>query len=654
MKKHVIALLSICFCLGISVAAAETEKGIYELGEVIVSGQANSSESVATIHTVTALDIQQKGVRTLDEALKLIPGIYIRYGASGAPRIDIRGLRTRHVLLLLNGVPIKDTYDGQFDPTTIPVDHIARIKVTTGGGSVLYGSGGSAGIINIITKKGTEGIHGSIMSEFGPEGYYSGNALVTAGTEKVDGIVSVGTTTRDAVTLSDDFEATSIQDDDARVNSDHERQTIYAGVNYQPTDVFNVGLTLNYQDGENGVPPSTIDNKKDSFAPSIKYDRIDDIESCSFQAAFDYKFQAPLQLRGWAYVSEGDTTTNRYDDDTYSTISKKGSYSQDATSRVTGANFQLAYVPRDADKISVAVFMEKDSWESDGYEIDKNGVSQSFSTDTDLQFYSLALEYATSITDRLDLVVGYGFHAMEKETGNDEEDFSCMAGLSYDLTDTTILKGSWSKSIKFPTTKELYDLDGGNADLTAETIYTWELGVEHLFPAATTVSLTGYIKDAKDFIEKDGDDAYLNYEKYRFKGVEIAVVNTWIENLTVTGTASLMTSEDRSANSQKDELQNRPEQKLSLEGRYAFPFGLTAQVSFLHVADQYYYSKTEPLEKAELDDFQVIDCKLSQALFNNQVEIYLRAENLLDELYYQSYGYPCSGRTVYAGATYRF
>ncbi len=655
MKKKLILWSGIILCLITSHAFAQTETSFYQLGEVVVTDQTTSSESVATVHTVTALDIEQKGIRTLDEALKLIPGIYIRYGASGAPRIDIRGFRTRHVMLLLNGIPIKDTYDGQFDPTTIPVDHIARIKVTTGGGSVLYGAGGSAGIINIITKKGSQGLHTSILNEFGPEGYYSTNATLTGGSDKIDGVVSIGNTSRDAVPVSDDFNETSLQDNDDRENSDYERQTAFAGVDYAVTDVFNLGLTFNYQDGKNGVPPSTIDDKKDIFAPSIKYDRIEEIKSTSLQAAFDYTFQAPLQLRGWLYTSTGDTLTNRYDNDKYTSITKKGSYTEDATSTVNGANFQLSWLPRTSDRLTFAAMVEKDSWESDGYEIDKNGDQDAFDMDYDLGFTSLALEYTTQITDKIKAVAGYGFHAMDKDGGSDEDDFSLMAGASFDVTDTTTLKGSWSRSIKFPTAKELYAQDGSNPDLTSETIYSWELGVTQVLPADTTVSITGYIKDAEDFIEKDDtDDLYKNFEEYRFKGVEIEVVNTFVENLTLTGTASLMSSEDRSANTEKDELQNRPEQKYSLEGSYIFPFGLTARLSWLYVADQYYYSKETPLEKAELDDFQVVDFKVSQRLFQDTLEIFLRGENLLDEDYEQSYGFPCQGRTLYAGAVLRF
>ncbi|KPK21400.1 MAG: TonB-dependent receptor, partial [Nitrospira bacterium SG8_3] len=152
--------LSLCilFARGGLSQAAEEDMGTYTLGEVVVTAERHLVESVGTVREITAKDIEAKGARTLGEALELLPGVDIRTGAEGVPRVDLRGFRSRHVLLLLNGIPLNSTFDGQFDPSIIPVESIARIKVSYGSNSVLYGQGGLGGVINIITKKGTEGI----------------------------------------------------------------------------------------------------------------------------------------------------------------------------------------------------------------------------------------------------------------------------------------------------------------------------------------------------------------------------------------------------------------------------------------------------------------------------------------------------------------
>ena len=149
---------SMSVCRPLSAAEAdEKNAGVYTLGEVVVSARQDVVETAGTVREVTAEEIQNKDARTLDQALQLLPGVEIRTGAEGTPRVDIRGFRSRHVLLLLDGVPLNSTYDGQFDPSIIPTENIAKIKVSYGANSVLYGQGGMGGVINIITKKGKGG-----------------------------------------------------------------------------------------------------------------------------------------------------------------------------------------------------------------------------------------------------------------------------------------------------------------------------------------------------------------------------------------------------------------------------------------------------------------------------------------------------------------
>ena len=89
---------------------------------VVVTGTLPGVQAIGTVRRVTAADIARRGARTLDEAIALLPGVNIRTGGNGTPRVDLRGLVTRHVKLLINGVPLNSTYDGQFDPTTIPME----------------------------------------------------------------------------------------------------------------------------------------------------------------------------------------------------------------------------------------------------------------------------------------------------------------------------------------------------------------------------------------------------------------------------------------------------------------------------------------------------------------------------------------------------
>ena len=74
MKKFSISIVFTVFFLTAGVfqaahiyAAEPDREGVYTLGEIVVSGQANSVESVSTIHKVTAEEITNSGARNLKD-----------------------------------------------------------------------------------------------------------------------------------------------------------------------------------------------------------------------------------------------------------------------------------------------------------------------------------------------------------------------------------------------------------------------------------------------------------------------------------------------------------------------------------------------------------------------------------------------------------
>ncbi|MEH1739703.1 TonB-dependent receptor [Fusobacterium varium] len=108
---------------------------------------------------VTSKEIKERNYQTVDQILNDIPSINIvKQGKDSI--IDLRGQGDKakqNVQILVDGVQMNslDTSMTATPINTIAVDNIERIEVLPGGGSVLYGSGTSGGVVNIITKKGT-------------------------------------------------------------------------------------------------------------------------------------------------------------------------------------------------------------------------------------------------------------------------------------------------------------------------------------------------------------------------------------------------------------------------------------------------------------------------------------------------------------------
>ena len=644
--------------------AAQTEENANRMAEIVVSSTPLSgSEAAGTVHRITAKQIRQEGARTLDEALRLIPGIIVREGPEGTPRIDIRGFRTRHVQLFLNGIPIRETFDDQFDPTTIPVEYIAEIKVTTGGGSVLYGQGGNGGAIDIITKQGQKGVQGSIGAEAGEGERYIGRGSVGAGNDKGNVFAAVNYYDRDHFTTPDKYQ-TPEGLTDQRLNSDRQRTNFFGNAAYGLTEHTRLGLTAIYNTGENGKPPVTNYSASDPFSKKPKYERTDDLDNSLFQAVLTADPDGPFRFRAWTYYNQNQQVDNAYDDPTTTpgatnnpdtwTQNAKGASHQDSDTRIVGISTQFRYQLGTAGAATLALNAEKDTWEAVGFSVTNNsGARAAIDDERELDFYSVALEYTHNFSDRLGGVLGYGHHFMNKDDGEYENDFSYLVGAFFDLTDTTLLRVNHARKVRFPSIKQLYDGTSQNPGLAPETTYHYEAGIEQTLPARSALQVTGFYIEAVNFIEKDTSDVNQNFQKLLFQGVEAALTTRALPHTMLRVAYTYLNTEDQSANATRQELQYRPMHTWIVEGQYTFDFGLNIHASLKHVADQYFYDKND-IEKKELGDFTVVNLKLSQAIGRTGLQIYAGAENLLNENYEESYGLPQPGRTLYAGVEYQF
>jgi vitamin B12 transporter len=643
------------------------EPPVYSVGEVVVTGKTGGVEATETVLEVTEQDIRDSGARNLVEAIDHLPGLHVFTGGRGVPRISIRGFRPRQVLLLHNGIPFNAAYDQQFDPTAIPTENIAKIKVTEGPSSVLYGQGANGGVINIVTKKGTEGIKGMVGGEVGEGNSYLGKASLSGAHKKLDFFVSGSSYTRDAFPLSRDFTPTSEQGKGDRNNSDDERHSIFGNVGYGVHEDLDLYLTFNYLEGEYGIPGGVI-NPPDLFAPSPKYERIDHFEGLSVQLAVDYRLSESFGLRAWAFRNELVEHDNRYDNSSFNSFDDplvNRSFKLERKTAMQGLSLQPKYVFGDKATLTLGVSAELDQWDSRGSIKDQFGgwppanYYRRVDADEDFTLYAVMLEYEYTPIPKLGLVAGYGHHWQDREDFSDN-DGSILFGAHYDVTDSTRLKAAFQKSIRFPDLRQLYDEESGNQALKTERTTHYTLGVEQQLPWKNShISLDAFHSIPKDFIQKDRLDTGLfqNFEEYEFTGFDLASEIGGIENLMLRASYSYLHTKDL-ATEGKDELQYRPENRITVQGRYTFAFGFTANVSLVYVADQYAYSKAAiaPGEylKKKLDDYTVVNVKLSQSLWHDRITLYVGADNILDEYYEETYALPQAGQVIFAGMETRF
>lgn len=154
-------------------------------------------EAPATVHVVTAQDIQDAGAQTIWDALRLVPGVDVMIVQTFQGEVGIRGLNkvlNNRVLVLLDGKPMLSGYFERVNWEYFPVGltEIHRIEVVIGPVSALYGPNAIGGVINVITKTPEQISDGIVQIMAGDYRTFLGNAIFGMQTDHLSGKVSAG------------------------------------------------------------------------------------------------------------------------------------------------------------------------------------------------------------------------------------------------------------------------------------------------------------------------------------------------------------------------------------------------------------------------------------------------------------------------------
>ncbi len=113
------------------------------------------SDVPAAVSVVTSEDIESRNVQKVDEAINELPGVFDQRVLPLDPLGDVmmRGIPgQQRNLVLLDGEPLNNGFDGLVNWNSLNPQDIARIEVARGPFSSLYGGNAMGGVINIITK----------------------------------------------------------------------------------------------------------------------------------------------------------------------------------------------------------------------------------------------------------------------------------------------------------------------------------------------------------------------------------------------------------------------------------------------------------------------------------------------------------------------
>lgn len=111
----------------------------------------------STVSVIDADTIRRYNLRSVAEALELVPGLDVKRTYFKRNVATARGILQDHyankVLVLINGVATWHASTGEGAFYRIPIEDVERIEVLRGPASVLYGTNAYSGAVNIVLKR---------------------------------------------------------------------------------------------------------------------------------------------------------------------------------------------------------------------------------------------------------------------------------------------------------------------------------------------------------------------------------------------------------------------------------------------------------------------------------------------------------------------
>ena len=625
-------------------------------------------EQVGTTRRVTRADIDARNARTLDEALRLVPGIHVRTGGDGTPRIDIRGFRSRHVLLLINGVQVNSTADGQFDPARISTKSIREIKVSYGSSSVLYGDNAMAGVIEITTiddqPEASLEVSGGTPDQKGVGGRYSGTAGKWSFTATGTGYST------DGFRLPGSFAPTSLEDGDLRQNSDRDRGDIRAAVGYRPSSAVSIASEWFFGGGSYGVPAGTIADTSDIFAQQPRFERVEDYRTASGQVSVVIAPWPRFNVRGWVFRNRQREDRSRYDDATYSSMDDplvQGTFQSRERTTITGSS---ALARLDLDRfgwLRVAVNQRREAFDSNGVirDVATSGSSgggggggrgggsgsspatfgvRSFALDRHVDIYSTGAEWQVHPVTRLGAVLGSAVNVQQRPGGVTETAPTWLAGVTFDATDALRLHASATRKIRVPSIDQLFNTSSGNPDLRSEHANGVDVGADYRLGTVSTIGVSAFTTHARDFIERPSGLPFANQDRYRFRGTELTVQTARIPRLDLRGGYSFLDSVSTIPSGTRP-LQTRPRHRGSLEWLWSPVPASTVRGAVYQTGSQLFDSRGVNTVQMRYDGYTLVDLGFTQRIVR-RFDLAFDVTNLFDHLYDQAYGLPREGRAL--------
>ncbi|HEY7612671.1 MAG TPA: TonB-dependent receptor [Gemmatimonadales bacterium] len=639
MSRFPRALLALALPLSPATIAAQEVGDTASLPEIVVTATRYPVAADSVASTVTVLrgdDLRSQGIRFVADALRQVPGAHVVQGGpfGAATSLFVRGGESDYVKVMVDGVPVNQP-GGFYDFGSLTTDNVERIEVLRGPASVLYGSDAIAGVVQIVTRDGGEGLRLSAAGEGGSFGSARWEAAALGGGEALNGSASVSRLTSDGTY---DF------------NNEY-RNTVAAGrLRARPGDRTALSLSGRYYDARYHFPT-------DFTGAPIDHNQFTTDETATFSVDAAHRFSDVVE--GQLLLARSDIETgfeNPADPPPGPGFASSDHTSTDRTSGDARVRLRL---PAGIEGLAGGSF-----------EAQRQRVSNAFDEDRDN--WGVYAQASALPLARLQLTAGGRL--------DENERFGTFwtwraAALAF-MSTTTRLRASAGSGFKEASFFENFDspFSVGNPDLRPERTFGAEAGIEQeLVRGVARVGVTGFVQRFRDLIQftfvppQPGGPNYFNVAAANANGLEatldaaagpvrgsVAYTRLWTE-VTDAG----FDAGDAATFVEGKRLLRRPDDEVTaaLETTVAARARLGARLTWAGPRDDVRFGQfPQPNQRTELPSYTTLDLSGVATLLAGRhgrpsLELTARVENVFDEQYEQSVGFPARGRGIFVGVT---
>lgn len=612
-------------------------------------------EAPASVSLVSREEIQTFGYRTLAEVLQSVPGFYSsndrNYTYLGVRGFSRPGDYNSRVLLLIDGHRANDNiYDAAYfgQDALVDIDMVERVEVIRGPSSSLYGSSAVLGVINVITRPGSQFNGVEASAEAGGFGTYKGR--VTAGQKFESGLEFVASgsfyeSEGPGRLYYPEFDDPATQNGVTR-GLDWERAGNFLGRLSYGDVTLAVGLVRRTK----GVPTAAYEAPFND--PRVRTTDQTVYADVGYAHEFAQGLHVSARLSYHRYTYSGDYP---YD------VAYPGDPPQVVLNRdeAVGESWAAELVATQElyERLTLTGGAEvRDNFRQDQLNFDA-GNPPTVYTDSREHGLVAAVFGQAEYAIRSDLLVSAGLRYDHYSTVGGSA--NPRAGLNYRPWENTTFKLLYGRAFRAPNASELsYVAPGaqGNAGLRPETDQTWEAVVEQTLWKTVRLSASGFYYRLDDLIEirsVGGVTQAVNLQAADSLGTELALENQWGHGWLGRVSFTAQRAEDRATG---EELTNSP--------RRLAKFHLRAPLirdRLFAAAEVQYVGTVRAVQSGRVDDYWITNLTLLSRELVPGLELSGGVYNVFDQDFaitgfeeHRQRLIPQNGRSFRVKLTYRF